>query len=640
MSDRIFWRSLILIALLAAVLRVGHLASVQDTPFYSFHETWNSSDMYSNRTWAEHVAGGNWLDREAFRPWFDWQGRIATPETWRRWLGRSTYYQPPLYTYILALALKFGVALNEFRWLQALLGAANVLLLGLLGRRLFSPLAGLVAALLAAGYAPFILYDGEILRGTVVLALNLLALLALLAAERGTGRVSGRAAWLIAGAALGAAFLGDSAILTFIPLAGLFALLAGLYPAREEEGAGPGGGGGWGAGLARVGLLAGGFLAALLPLFIRNAAVGAPLLSSTTRAPLVFIMGNAPDAVPVGAAIPPSTGEILAASDYRLGSTILETLRAHDGPGRLISMQWEKLSGLLNSYEVPDNPSFYYAALESPVLAWGLRFSCISGLGLAGLLLAARRLRRHRLLHLYLLGTISLFLLAQVVSRYRQVLVVPLLLAAGFAVAEAWRAVRERRLPAAAGILAGSILISVVLPSTPPPGYRYYRSAEFLVAARQLAERGEVAAAGREIRRAVELADREFIGNEDRVSLNLALGELYYGHEHYPEALSAYRDVLVDDPRNAEALAVTGAIHHDLDQPMRALKVLLMAEMADPENPEVHARLGHLFWFVFHDGEKALPHLRKAVDLAPSSPVSENLRNLAEGISAATGVSP
>lgn len=665
MSHRRFLRLLLLVALLAAGLRIGHLVAIRDTSFYRFDETWLSSDMHANRVWALKLAEGDWLDREAYRPYYDWQERVASRETWSRWLGPSTYYQPPLYTYALAIGLRVVGSLDDVRWLQALLGAVNVLLIGLLGRRFASPGAGLLAALLVAGYAPFILYDAELLRGTLVITLHLLTLLALHAAAYGpaagpagagegsrlrralrqtAARLGGSAGgWLLAGFVLGMAYLGGSAIVSFVPLAILWALLTDRLGTEEGSGGSPArrGPGAWKPGISRAALLVAGFLVALIPLVLRNTAVGAPLLSSTTRAPLAFIMGNAPGAMPVGAAIPESTVAILGASDYGLASTVVETLRAHRGDaGTLLAMQWAKLQGLFNSYEVPDNPSFYYAALQSPVLAWGLRFSCLSGLGLVGLILSARRYRAHLLLHLYLLGTLSLFLLASVVSRYRQPLVIPLAIYAGFALTEAWRAARERRFVLAASVIAGSVLISLALPRTPPPGYRYYRAAEFLVAAGYLEGKGEVDAAGREIKQAIELADREHVPDRVRIELGLALGELYTRNERFPEALSAYRDVLDDDPRNAEALAMSGAIHHELDHPMRALQVLMRAEAADPTNREVQARLGHLYWFVFEDGGRALSHLRKALELDPSAPDARNLSALAAQISAATGLTP
>jgi len=656
-SAKRFLAILLLIAAAGAGLRLAHLRSIRTEPFYHFDESWESSDMHANRSWAEHLASGDWLDRAAWRPRFDWQNSVADPATWDRWLGPATYYQPPLYTYLVALSLKATGTPDAWRLVQTLLGAVNVLLIGLLARRLAGPAAGLIAAFFAAGYAPFILYDSELLRGTVVITLDTLALLALEAAgaarENGAGTAGGasgksrvKRGFLLAGFLLGVAWLCDSAIVTFIPLALLWSVFLPARPESAGEGPGerkkaPSSGPGWKEGLPRAGWLAAGLAVALLPLAARNIATGAPLLSATTRAPLAFVMGNAPDARAVGAVVPDSTAAILAASDYRVGATILETIRAYHGDiGALLQRQWQKLFGLFDGYEVPDNPSFYYATLISPVLAWGMRFPCVAGFGLAGLLLASRSWRRFSLLYLYFAGVLSLFLLAHVVSRYRQPLVVPLAVFAAFALVEAGRALRARRWAAAAGIAAGGALLSFALPNSPPPGYRYYRPAEFLIAAQRLETQGDVVRAGKELRLAVSLAMKEEAPASERISLNNALGEMFLRHQRYPEALSAFRDVMDDDSMNAEALIATGGIYHDTNQPIEALAILLRAETAEPDNAEIEARLGHLFWVTFHDGAKALPHLRKALELAPNSPMAAQLSDLATQAAAATGLTP
>lgn len=637
---------LVLIGLAAAGLRLWHLSSIRPTAFYHFDEAWTASDMHSNRAWAEHLAAGDWLDRNAYRPHFDWMDGVADPATWNRWFGPTTYYQPPLYPYLLALFMRATGGTDLFRWMQALVGAVNVVLIGFLARRVAGAGAAVVASIAVCAYAPFILYDAELLRGTFVITLNLITLLALDTARRAEGSDGGpgrpRNRWMMAGAALGLSYLADSAIVTFVPLAFLWAaFLAADTPARAEaEGSRRPVNAGARAGALRAAWLGVGFLIALVPLALRNIAVGAPIVSTTTRAPLAFVMGNAPDSHPVGASIPDSTAQILHASDYRTGATILETIRAHHGLGSFLSLQWKKLFGLFDSYEVPDNPSLYYAALHSPVLASGPRFACVAGFGLVGLVLAARRAREHSLLLLYLLGFLALFVFAHVVSRYRQPLVIPLAVYAGLAISVAARAARDRRFAVAAAVVLGSIALSFALPRTPPPGYRYYRAAEFLVAASRWESEGDVNRAASEIRRALALADQDNAQTRERVDLSLELGELYYRHERYPEALDAFRDVLEDDPRNAVALATTGAIWHDTNKPMEALETLLKAESVDPENPEVHARLGHLYWVVFHDGEKALPHIRKALELAPQNPAAASLSAMASDIAAKTGLTP
>jgi len=643
-----FWRLLVVIALVAAGARLAHVASIRGTPMWSFDRSWIESDMYANRQWAESLAAGNWLDSPAFSPRFGWQDGVASPETWKEWLGASTYYQPPLYTYLLAVGIKVWGNPDLFRWAQALLGTVNVVLLGMLGWRLVSPAAGLIAAAFAAGYAPFIFYDGELIRGPLVVFLHLLVLLALHRASRSdaasrAGPGGGKPpaiwkTWGLAGAMLGVTYLGDSAIVTFVPLAAAWAFFA---PWRAGAPKGPASKLDPRSGLSRAALVVAGMLAALLPLVVRNAAVGAPLFSDTTRAPLAFVMGNAPGAAPVGAAIPESAPAILNESGYRTLPTILDTLAAYHGSfGPLVELQLRKLQGLFNSYEVPDNPSFYYAALHSPVLARGLRFSCVAGLGLVGLLLSANGAWRYSLLQLYLAGTLALFLSAHVVSRYRQPLVIPLAIFAGLALTKAWENARARRALAAVSIVAGSVALSFALPSSPPPGYRYYRPAEFLVAAGWLDSQGDVNAAASEIKQAIQLAKEEHASEGVRKDLGLALGSLYVRHERYPEALSAYRDVLDDDPRDPEALAVVGGIYQDMNEPMQALKTLMRAEKADPLNGEVQARLGYLYWFVFQDGEQALQHLRRALEIAPNSAAAPKLSALASEIASKTGLAP
>jgi tetratricopeptide (TPR) repeat protein len=98
--------------------------------------------------------------------------------------------------------------------------------------------------------------------------------------------------------------------------------------------------------------------------------------------------------------------------------------------------------------------------------------------------------------------------------------------------------------------------------------------------------------------------------------------------------------VLEEDPGNAEALIATGGIHHDTNQPIEALAMLMRAEKVAPDNAEVEARLGHLLWVTFHDGPRALPHLKKALDLAPNSRAAPDLRALETQAAAAAGTAP
>ncbi|MEK7799191.1 MAG: glycosyltransferase family 39 protein, partial [Acidobacteriota bacterium] len=102
-----------------------------------------------------------------------WAERIAGGE----WLGRQAFYFPPLYPYFLGLLFRAaGHSLALVYLLQALLGLVNIILIHRIGAALFGPRAGILAAAGAALYGPFAFYEMKILGATLGLTLNLPAL--------------------------------------------------------------------------------------------------------------------------------------------------------------------------------------------------------------------------------------------------------------------------------------------------------------------------------------------------------------------------------------------------------------------------------------------------------------------------------
>ncbi len=553
--------------------RLAHLAFIRDLPYYDLCTVWEDSDMYQFIAWARHLAAGDWLDADTFRPYFGWQSGIATAEVWSTWFGAHVYYQPPLYPYLLGGFLALSGSLDQFRLAQLLLGAVNCGMLALLGARLLGRPVGWIAGLGAALYGPFIVYDLEVLRGTVVLATQLLLLMAL---ARGVSRespVSWRRWAPAAGLAMGLAYIADPAILVFGPPAVLWVWWSAtasepLALAGRERAA---------RALGAPVLFLAGTAVALLPLVARNFSVGAPPLSSTTRGPLAFVMGNAPDANPEGAFLPESTRRILSASGYGMAGTIAETLRLYEGDySRLLGKQWRKMKTLWGDYEVPDNPSFYYAAHVSPVARWGLRFLPVAAFGLMGLgllLLGSIARPDTALLPLFLLSCNGLFLMAHVVSRYRQPMVIPLLILAAAGLVEMWRLLRGARggfawpVPA---YLASCVLLMMLLPKAPPAGYGYTRSVEFELSASLYAERGEIDKATAEMNTLIARARQEPDLLHAIPAFLYKRGLLQADAGRHQEAVDSFREVLRADPGFQEAATA-------LSQSLRA--------MGAPEEP-------------------------------------------------------
>ena len=107
----------------------------------------------------------------------DWARRIAAGE----WLGGQAFYQTPLYPYLLAaIYTAAGHSLMAVRAIQAVLGAAACVLLGIAGRRFFSERVGLAAAAMLASYPWAIFSDGLIQKSSLD-AFLITALLASLA---------------------------------------------------------------------------------------------------------------------------------------------------------------------------------------------------------------------------------------------------------------------------------------------------------------------------------------------------------------------------------------------------------------------------------------------------------------------------
>jgi 4-amino-4-deoxy-L-arabinose transferase-like glycosyltransferase len=85
-----------------------------------------------------------------------WAQRLAAGD----WIGSEVFYQAPLYPYFVGVVYAlFGRDLLIVRVVQALIGSASCVLLGLAGARLFSTRVGLAAGLALALWAPAIFFD-------------------------------------------------------------------------------------------------------------------------------------------------------------------------------------------------------------------------------------------------------------------------------------------------------------------------------------------------------------------------------------------------------------------------------------------------------------------------------------------------
>ena len=174
--------------------------------------------------------------------YYHWQGRLVAEG--KGFLGPAQYVlqgravqaadHPPLYVLVLAAALVLGgTSFLAHQLTSAAVGAASVLVVGLLGREVAGERAGLVAAALAAVYPYFWVNDGQVMSETVAI---FTAAVATLAAYR-FGKHPRPASAVALGAACGLAALSRAESVLLLGLVALpLALLARPLPLRRRVG--------------------------------------------------------------------------------------------------------------------------------------------------------------------------------------------------------------------------------------------------------------------------------------------------------------------------------------------------------------------------------------------------------------------
>jgi len=138
----------LVIFVVALAVRLFHVWQLQSSPF--FDTLLGDANGYDK--WAQRLAAGDWI-------------------------GSDVFYQAPLYPYFLGgVYAIFGRDLLIVRIIQAAIGSASCVLLGLAAARLFSKRVGLIAGLALALWAPAIFFDSLLQKSVLDMFLICLSL--------------------------------------------------------------------------------------------------------------------------------------------------------------------------------------------------------------------------------------------------------------------------------------------------------------------------------------------------------------------------------------------------------------------------------------------------------------------------------
>ncbi len=401
----------LLILLGALLLRLLYVNDMVRSPYFGAPFL---DEMY-HYTWAQSIA----------------QGQLV---------GEKPFFRAPLYAYLLGVLFSIaGPNLLLPKLLQHLLGSLAAVIVYFLARRAFQRQAvGLLAGILAACYAPFIFFEGELLDISLqVFFYPLILLVALQLLETPTLRKAA-----ILGTLIGLSAIARPAILVFLPVLLLFLWvnLRDRLPTSVR--------------LRHLGLILSLIVVVIAPVTLHNAIVGRSFVPIATYGSINFYIGNNAHADGFTSQTPVrylffghyrDSVELFAEREaaLMLGHTPSAAEISHywytkarrfiiEHPLSFLRLLWKKSVLFWNGYEIKNNKNIYFVARYSPILHILLtvcNFGLIAPIALLGCLVSFCRRRNPSCILLaifvaiYMLTVILFF----VNARYR-LPVVPVLI--------------------------------------------------------------------------------------------------------------------------------------------------------------------------------------------------------------------
>lgn len=430
------------IFLVALLVRVIYLVGYQHNPFFADPQM---DALYHDR-WAMQLARGDWI-------------------------GSEVFFRAPLYAYFLgAVYYLSDHSYWVIRIVQALIGAASCVLVGRIGTRLFGPVTGFVAGLMAAFLGTSVYYEAELLLVVLETFLGLLALERLMAVAESRWRPGAALMTLVAGLVLGLAAVTRPNFLVLLPIFLLFLMVRQRRHGRAV----------WATILA---LYLAGVALPIGVVTIRNYAVGDDFVPIASQGGLNFYLGNNASADGMAALAPEfrptwyggvrdatrlaeeALGRPLKASevsDYWLARG-LSWIAASPGPA--LSLLLSKVGFFWGAFEIPNNEDFYFFSRYSILFRWPLllTFGAVVPLALAGFVLAARHKRFPWILAVPILAYSFSIVIFFVCGRFRAPIIPWLTVPAAWMIVESASRLRQGRarelLFPAVALLVGAILV-------------------------------------------------------------------------------------------------------------------------------------------------------------------------------------
>lgn len=624
---------ILVIFLAGLVFRGIYFIQCNDFPLQDRHFQIFDSQYYD--IWARSIAAGDWMGREAF-------------------------FMGPLYPYFLGIMYTlFGPDFIWIRLIQTVLGSLTCVGVYLLGRRIFNQNVGLVGAFLCTFYSLFFFYENLLLATSLVVFLTLLSCFLIVeASQRKKLRW-----WLISGLSIGLGAVAKANFLLIIP----FVLIWIAFQ---------GGGGDWAGKSRRAVWFVLGVVLMVAPVTIRNAIVQKEFILLTSNGGLNFYIGNNPESNGIwdryefpwfGATLRDHlTARRLGEPAYRdQGPSEISSMLIRDtmdsiseDPKRALALLGKKSLLVLNAHEVTiqDNINFWKRFswfLRLPFLGYGI----LAPLGIVGILLCLRQIRRCYYLYLMAGVPIVTMIILFVLARYRLPAVPFISLFAAKALIDIVEAIKKPRYVKLFVLIAIMILSALVVHRPIEDlNVKLHEGSAYASYGKYLSETGRHEEALVEMTSAVELEpdnaaiylERGFVLetlgrlsgaladyreasrlDPDNLMYSIRLAGLALTMNRIGEAEKCFRDILtrvdkldpVPDITMPASFAYIGLGQIELDRgnDVAAESAFREALRVEPNNPEAHYALAVFLSKKPEQAEEALSHAALAVQIKPSA---------------------
>ncbi len=512
-----------------------------------------------------------------------------------------------VYTYFLGIIFYiFGKNYLIAYSIQFVIGAVSCVIIYLITKRLFSENTALIASIYYSSYGPIIFHEGKFLRESLFIFFLIVSFYFLvLFSEKNSYAIALPAALF---SSLFMQTRPNSVLL--IPLI-LYYLYSLYFSSSNQRRKGP------------LVVFCISFFLVSLPLLIRGYIISNRLIFYDDSAFITLALGNSLDYPGFGWGHTDIYRKFLSSGEVNLKNTLLHiSSNFLYSPINFIYLYLKKLFYLFNNWEIASNVSYYIYEKFSLILRLPTsNFSIPFSLGIAGMLLEIKNLKKTKLLYLYLAGLFFSIVFIWINARFRLPLVPFLII---FSASTITRLAENIKFNKSRVLVYLIIIIALMIFSNSPIGRDEIRPNDYGNTGFAYMENTRL--------RNLSLAEKYFekASSEDSITYgfgtgyyirtNIFLANFYQKQGRFDEAYRKYlkvKKVMPFDPYLESKIGDLFLIKKDYPQAIEHLK---KAIELNPENPIFYNNLGMAYGYC-RDYKKAILEFKKFINLNPYEPI-------------------